>query len=142
MVRSLKRLRDLQIRCALGRALVSHRNRDYWREVRKIRGKKKSNDAVVNGFTESQDIANKFANKYSLLYNSVRSDPNGLYSLAYSIDNGIQSSCMHDHCSFTHRITIDHIVESVQLLRPGKSGGANGVMVMSDSSIHGTNLLY
>ena len=47
---------------------------------------------------------------------------------------------MHDHCSFTHRITIDHIVESVQLLRPGKSGGANGVI--SDSFIHGTNLLY
>ena len=47
---------------------------------------------------------------------------------------------MHDHCSFTHHITIDHIVESVQLLRPGKSGGANGVM--SDSFIHGTNLLH
>ena len=47
---------------------------------------------------------------------------------------------MHDHCSFTHRITIDHIVESVKLLRPGKSGGANGVM--SDSFIQGTNLLY
>ena len=31
-------------------------------------------------------------------------------------------------------------MESVQLLRPGKSGGANGVM--SDSFIHGTNLLY
>ena len=140
MVRSLKRSKDLQIRGALGRALVSHRNRDYWREVRKIRGKKKSNAAVVNGYTESKDIANEFANKYSLLYNSVRSDPDELHSLAYNIDDGIQSSCMHDHCSFTHRITIEHIVESVQLLRPGKSGGANGVM--SDSFIHGTNLLY
>ena len=79
-------------------------------------------------YTESKDIANEFANKYSLLYNSVRSDPDELHSLAYKIDDGIQSSCMHDHCSFTHRITIDHIVESVQLLRPGKSGGANGVM--------------
>ena len=47
---------------------------------------------------------------------------------------------MHGHCSFTHRNTIDHIVKSVKLLRPGKSGGANGVM--SDSFIHGTNLLY
>ena len=47
---------------------------------------------------------------------------------------------MHDHCSFTHRLTIDHIVESVKLLRPGKAGGANGVM--SDSFIHGTKLLY
>ena len=140
MVRSLKRSRDLQISSSLGRALVSHRNRDYWREARKIRGKNKSNAAVVNGYTENKDIANEFANKHSLLYNSVRSDPDELYSLAYGINDGIQSSCMHDHCSFTHRITIDHIVESVKLLRPGKSGGANGVM--SDSFIHGTNLLY
>ena len=47
---------------------------------------------------------------------------------------------MHDHCSFTHLITIDHIVESVQMLRPGQSGGANSVMF--NSFIHGTNLLY
>ena len=135
MVRSLKRLRDLQIGGALGRALVGHRNRDYWREARKICGKNKSNAAVVNGYTESKDIANK----YSLLYNSVTSDPDELYSLAYGIDDDLQSSCIHDHCSFTHRITIDDIVESVQLLGPGKSGGANGVM--SDSFIHDTNLL-
>ena len=85
MVCSLKRSRDLQISGALGRALVSHRNRDYWREARKIRGKNKSNAAVVNGDTENKDIANEFANKYSLLYNSVRSDPDELYSLAYGI---------------------------------------------------------
>ena len=36
MVRSLKRSRDLQISGALERALVSHRNRDHWREGRKI----------------------------------------------------------------------------------------------------------
>ena len=104
MVRSLKRSRDLQINGALGRALVSHRNRDYWREARKIREKNKSNAAVVNGYTESKDIASAFANKYSLLYNSVRSDPDELYSPAYSKDDGIQSSCLHDQCSFTHRI--------------------------------------
>ena len=69
MVRSLKRSRDFQISGALGRALISHRNRDYWREARKIREENKSNAAVVNGYTESKDIANKFANKYSLLYN-------------------------------------------------------------------------
>ena len=59
MVRSLKNSRDLQISGALGRALFSHRNCDYWREARKIRGKKKTKAAVVNGYTESKDIANE-----------------------------------------------------------------------------------
>ena len=94
----LKNLRDLQIRGALGRALVSHRNRDYWWEARKIRGKKKSNSAVVNGHTESKDIANEFANKHSLLYNSVTSDPDELYALAYSTDDGIYN---HHACMIT-----------------------------------------
>ena len=53
MVPSLKSSKDLQISGALGRALISHRNRDYWREARKIRGKNKSNAAVVNGYTEN-----------------------------------------------------------------------------------------
>ena len=33
LVRDLKRSRDLQIRCALGRSLLSYNNRDYWKEI-------------------------------------------------------------------------------------------------------------
>ena len=75
MVRSLKTSRDLQIRGALGRSLVSHRHLDCWKQAIKIRMKKKSNAAIVNGYTGSKDIiANEFANKYGLLYNSVRTE--------------------------------------------------------------------
>ena len=67
MVRNLKRTRDTQIRAALGKALLLNGNRDYSRELKKIRGKIRSVTSVIDGFTESKDIANAFASKYSII---------------------------------------------------------------------------
>ena len=65
IVRNLKRTRGTQIRAALGRALLLDGNLDYSRGLKKIRGKIRSVTSVIDGFTESKDIANTFASKYS-----------------------------------------------------------------------------
>ena len=75
LVRSPKRSRDLQVRCALGRSLFSHSNRDYWKDISKIRSKCRSSSFVINGYNDSTDIANEFASKYNVIYNSVTRDP-------------------------------------------------------------------
>ena len=82
LVRSLKRSRDPQIRCALGRYLLSHNNRDYWKEISKIRSKCRSSSSVINGYNDSTDIANEFASKYNVLYYSVTSNPTDMQSMA------------------------------------------------------------
>ena len=90
MVRNLKRTRDTQIRPALGRALLLNGNRDYSRELKKIRGKNRSVTSVIDrGFTESKDIANAFASKYSVLYNSVISPDAELQFMSQFIEQGI-----------------------------------------------------
>ena len=71
MVRNLKRTSDTQIRAAWGRALLLNGNRDYSRELKKIRGKIRSVISVIDGFTESMDIANAFASKYIVYYITV-----------------------------------------------------------------------
>ena len=85
LVRSLKRSRDLQIRCNLGRYLLSHNNRDYWKEISKIKSKCSSSFSVINGYNDSTDIENEFASKYNVLYNSVTCDPTDLQSMRLSI---------------------------------------------------------
>ncbi len=138
MIRKLKRSRDLHIRGAMGRALLSHDNRDYWNEIKKIRGKGRSNATVINGCTQSKDIANLFADKYKLLYNSVVSDDSELQLMARAISEDIQSTCKNS-CPFSHTITASDVKSAVKKLRFGKTGGAS---TMSDCYIHGTDLLY
>ena len=43
-------------------------------------------------------------------------------------------------CSFSHCISKDDVIRAVKHLNPEKSGGVSGVM--SDSVIHGTNMLF
>ena len=52
---------------ALGRSLLFHNNRDYWKEISMIRSKCRSSSSVVNGYNDSTDILNKFASKYNVL---------------------------------------------------------------------------
>ena len=84
LVRRFKRSRDLQIRDALGRALLTYSNRDYWSETSKVRGKGRSNSSVVNGYSY-KDISNEFANNYNIFDNSVNSDLTGLQSMDSTI---------------------------------------------------------
>ena len=141
LVRSLKRSRNLQILCALGRSLLSHNNRDYWKEIRKIGSKCHSSSSVINGYTNSTDIANEFASKYNVLYNSVNSsDPTDLQSMALSIRKDIITTSESTDHSFSHVITMPDIKSAVKKLRAGKSGGVSAVT--SDCFIHGSDSLY
>ena len=106
LVRRLKRSRDLQIRGALGRALLTQSNRDYWREISKVRGKGRSNSSVVNGYSDSKDISNEFANNYNILYNSVSSDLTDLQSMAHAIREDITIASESTDQIFPHVITV------------------------------------
>ena len=139
LVRGLKRSRDLQIRCALGRSLLSYNNRDYWKEISKIRSKCRSSSSVINGYTDSTDIANEFASKYNVLYNSVTRDPTDMQSMALSIRKGIITTSDSTDHSFSHVITMPDIKSAVKKLRAWKSGGISAVT--SDCFIHGTDSL-
>ena len=143
LIRKLKRSRDYQIRGAFGRALLRRcsSNRDYWKEVRKLRDKKSTVSTVVDGFTDCKDIANTFASKYKLLYNSVLSDELEMQAMTQSIAGEINSLCMtREGCTFIHSISVDDVKLAVKKLKSGKSGGSSGIM--SDCYVRGTDLLY
>ena len=57
--------------------------------------------------------------------------------MSQSIEQGINHT---QDCSFSHCISKDDVRKDVKHLNTGKFGGASGVM--SDSVIHGTNMLF
>ena len=62
-----------------------------------------------------------------------------LQFMSQSIEQGIHTQCLQD-CSFSQCISKDDVIRAVKHLNSGKCGGASGVM--SDSVIHGTNMLF
>ena len=59
---------------------------------------------------ENKDIANKFANKYETLYNSVISED--IEFVASATERYIGSLCATD-CSFNPHITVDNVETAV-----------------------------
>ena len=120
--------------------MLSHNNRDYWKEISKIRSKCRSSSSVVNGYNDSTDISNEFASKYNVLYNSVSSDPTDLQSMAFSNRKDIITTSESTDHSFPHVIIMPDINSAVKKLRPGNSGRVS--VVTSDCVIHGSDSLY
>ena len=83
---------------------------------------------VIVGFTESKDIANAFASKYSVLYNSIISLDAELKFVSQSIEQGIHAQCLQD-CSFSHCISKDDVIRAVKHINEEKSESASGVIV-------------
>ena len=53
-------------------------SRDFWKECDKLRGRKTCPITAVEGFTDSDDIADAFSNHYNELYNSVDYNEDGM----------------------------------------------------------------
>ena len=59
------------LRSVIAKCVSDGLNRDFWREIKKLESKNKTMPSAVDGFTDDDDIANSFAQKYSKLYQSV-----------------------------------------------------------------------
>ena len=100
-------------------------SRDYWTEVKKIHKKNVSIQTRVDDKTGSVDIANAFADQYSMLYSSVPSELTCLSELLMRIKTSVRNVCQHNyfcirHCHFVNSTQMSDVVK-----RPyfGKSDG-------------------
>ena len=90
----------------------------------------------MEGFTDSDDIADAFSNNYNELYNSVDYDQDGMNVLYNEVNDGI---C---HCSgnHSHNINSSNIKDAINKLKRGKNDDYDGLT--SDYIINGTPLLF
>jgi len=66
-------------------AIVENRSRNFWHEVKKVRGGKGDIQRTVDGHTQNDFIGDLFANKYEDLYTSVRYDQTEMDGLRQDI---------------------------------------------------------
>ena len=106
----------------VARSVLGGDRRDFWAEVKKIRGCKSSIAASIDHVDDDNAIANIFADKYSKLYNSVPYDSDEMCTIRQRLTMDIVNE------DKTIRITGDEVRVALRYLKPGKSDGKYGLM--------------
>lgn len=91
-IRRTKRSEEQIVRDRLAHALVSNKNRDFWREVKRIRANKLTYNYAIDGINSPNEIAQLFGEKYSELYSCVSYDHSDMASINDSLDKNLSAS--------------------------------------------------
>jgi Reverse transcriptase (RNA-dependent DNA polymerase) len=121
-VRYIKKNNSDIVRQRFASAIVENRNRDFWHEVKKVCGKSDI-QRTVDGQTQSDSIANIFANKYEELYMSDGYDEVEMDGLRRDIEDTVNEIGYDSNCI----IKFANIINAVSKLKPGKHDGHFGL---------------
>ena len=129
-IRHAKRQADICQSNRLADALLQKRTRDFWKEVKGIKGKPKQRAAMIDGVLSDAGISELFANKYRELYNSVSYTDGEMCKLFNDIklayyDDGPARRC-DDHCICKHPISAKEVKAALSKIKSGKSDGKVG----------------
>ena len=103
--------------------LVNNRDRDFWRETKKLCGNRSGVQSTVDGLSEPVSIANLFARKYEDLYSCVGYNETEMSSLKLDVDNKILHDGYNEHCI----IKAADVINAVSRLKSGKNDGHSGL---------------
>ena len=121
-------------------SLLHNKSKDFWSDVKRIRGEKGTVPCTVDGFKSNRDVSNLFAQKYSELYNSVSYDIDKLQKLTVTVNNQIQSLCCADNCYSNHIFTVKDVATAMKKLKHYKSDG--NIVHFSEYLINGSHKLH
>ena len=113
--------------------IMQNRTRDFWSEVRRIKNCRAGVGGIVDGLSDSADIANMFANKYADLYSSVPYDCAAMTGIKSEINAAVTTftnDCVVGYCD---------VAEAVSFLKPNKNDGHAGLS--TNHVIHGCDEL-
>jgi len=135
-VRNIKNNSSDIIKQRFASAIVENRNRDFWRESKKLNGKARDTQRTVDSHTQNEHIADVFAKKYEDLYTSVRYDEAQMDVLRLEIAEKVEESGYDSNCL----VTFHDITNAVSKLKPGKRDGNLGLS--SDHVINACDELH
>ena len=127
-IRYVKKNKEIMRKEAMAQSILENNSRDLWKEVHKVRDKSKVNSQCMDDVTGNENIAELFADKYKVLYNSVCSNNDQLEELLTVNNTDIEWLCSHPidevHSlvqNHTHCITVPHVQVAITKLKAVKS---------------------
>ena len=98
--------------------------KEFWSEVMRMKGRGSDVPSNVGGAVGDAEGAELFRNKYSTLYNSVRSDAESMRSAKDEVDSRIGA---HGHSCTSHVTTPNDVADAVRKLKRNKRDGSRGL---------------
>jgi len=136
-VRAVRKQENV-IRCErMASSITANRSRDFWKEVRAMRGIGRKFPSSVDGASGDEVIANHFAGKFCNIFNSVGYDHSAMDNVL-STCNDLMSNVDQDGVD-SSLITVSDVEAAVKSLKKGKADGNVGLF--SDHIICGTTKL-
>ena len=103
--------------------MSENRNLDFWKEVKRIKGRSSNISSTVDGKSSAADIAGMFASRYSNLYSSVSYDIEDMQS----IRDDLNRSVITDGYESVSFVNITEVINAFSKLKPGKHDGSIGL---------------
>ena len=114
----------------MARAVTENCNRDFWKEVYTRRNKVIVTTDSMDDVVGDDNVSKLFAEKYELLYNSVKYKNDEFNKFVYDNTCDINNECIPTDDYYTshsvinkhaHDITIEHVQYAISKLKSGKS---------------------
>ena len=112
-----------------------------WSTIKSYSRKPAKIPISVDGWTSRNEIAEHFADKFRVLYNSVGYTNDDIRKLKQLLDHKISTVCDCGHCSYSnnHCICTNDVVKAIKELKRNKIDGEG--KLMSDHVLNGSNKL-
>ena len=122
----------------MARNIAESKTRNFWKEVKLLKGKGRQMPIAVDGATGDEGIADIFASKFKTIFNTVPSDAGELSNTHTVIED---ATCnMTAQCIEDSLMSVTELRNIIKRLKSGKSDG--GLGVFSDNIINGTEKLF
>ena len=134
-IRRVKRDEKDIISDRFAQAVLNGHDRDFWAEVKRVRGKGSTTSNIVDGCSDAGNIAALFADKYQDLYCSVAFNEVDMSHILSELNCSVAKCGFDSNCI----ITSDDVASAVLKLKPHKNDGYPGLS--SDHIKYGGNEL-
>jgi Reverse transcriptase (RNA-dependent DNA polymerase)/Endonuclease/Exonuclease/phosphatase family len=129
-IKRIKKDEESIVRERVAASILEDRDRNFWSEIKRIRGNKAGTCRTVDGFTDANGIAKLFAIKYRELYTSVPYDRVDMQNILNGLNLTLTDSPITADCIFN----LYDIKAAVSRLKAHKRDGSSAL-----SSDHITN---
>jgi hypothetical protein len=136
-IRQVRKDEELIVKQRIAEALARDPSRDFWTEIKRIRGNKAGLSRIVDGCIDEASISKLFADKYKCLYASVPYDTVEMQNIQDIVDSQLAASDFFDD---SYIINYQDVSDAIFKLNAHKNDGNLGIS--TDHFLHGGSDLH